>query len=64
VCPLDEASIAYILSRVLGGLIYLHEAGRLHRWVGVGGVGWALVVIGGVAGQAGCAVSESFVKTS
>lgn len=37
-CVLDEVCIAYILARVLGGLAYLHDAGRLHRcvWVCVG----------------------------
>lgn len=29
--PLDEGSIGYVLRAVLGGLAYLHGAGRLHR---------------------------------
>lgn len=32
VCPLDEGCISFILARVLGALVYLHGAGRLHRW--------------------------------
>lgn len=32
-CVLDEVCISYILARVLGGLAYLHDAGRLHRCV-------------------------------
>jgi hypothetical protein len=32
-CQLDEACIAFILARVIGGLAYLHGAGRLHRRV-------------------------------
>ncbi|KAF6259636.1 kinase-like domain-containing protein [Scenedesmus sp. NREL 46B-D3] len=31
VCPLDEGCISFILARVLGALVYLHGAGRLHR---------------------------------
>lgn len=38
ICPLDESCIAYILRNVLGGLMYLHEAGRLHRCVLVSAV--------------------------
>jgi hypothetical protein len=32
VCPLDEGCISFILARVLGALVYLHGAGRLHRY--------------------------------
>eukprot|EP00879_Flechtneria_rotunda_P010468 GHRR01010944.1.p1 GENE.GHRR01010944.1~~GHRR01010944.1.p1 ORF type:complete len:646 (+),score=245.22 GHRR01010944.1:1131-3068(+) len=31
VYPLNEACLAYVLSQVLHALLYLHEAGRLHR---------------------------------
>eukprot|EP00878_Enallax_costatus_P017795 GHUV01018698.1.p1 GENE.GHUV01018698.1~~GHUV01018698.1.p1 ORF type:complete len:270 (+),score=54.09 GHUV01018698.1:1121-1930(+) len=30
-CPLDETCISFILARVLGALVYLHGAARLHR---------------------------------